>query len=647
MRVSRADGSAPGVSETEIEERFATLSTALRDTIQQNPSSTIEPKRIHTDPNGIAALDVLAKLANAPAIGPNGAIRIEDTLGEGGMGIVHLGDQVALGRKVAVKSLRPEHQTRQATLKLLREAWVTGTLEHPNVVPVYSVALDDDGRPLIILKRIEGVHWGVVMHDERSVQKRFKARNALEWNLHVLMQVCNAVHFAHNRGIIHRDLKPENVMVGEFGEVYVLDWGIAVSTLDDGSGRLPLACDAHQMAGTPCYMAPEMLGGPKPRISERTDVYLLGAILFELLMGKPPHGGDNLMDIVRSIMVRKTAWPESVSSELARICDRAMDPDQDARFENVEQFRLAIEGFLQHRGSALLALEADAKLAELEHQLETATDETDARQMLYNLFGEARFGFQQALRQWRDNDPARDGLERAITMMVEYELSRAEPKPAALLMSELSAPPRELVERLRIAEQAQEAERQRGRDLDPLIGQRTRAFIGAILGLSWTIAPLGVEWVYGGDASFTHAQLAIVPAVCFVFIGGLGIWARESMSKTRLNRQVIFTLLFATATTAIFVVLAGVVGVSAQTANQLQIFLWFVYCGMMTLVMIPKLYPATLGYLVAFAITAFNPNWTMYCMAASNFTMFVTVVTIWRRTLFHRLRRRFQSSSSA
>src|SRR5678815_4585974 len=105
-------------------------------------------------------------------------------------------------------------------------------------------------------------------------------------------RVLNAVRFAHSRGILHRDLKPANVMIGEFGEVYLVDWGIAVSLRDDGSGRLPLAANATEPAGTPVYMAPEMLGRDGlPPLSERTDIYLAGAVLFEIVAGRPPHEG--------------------------------------------------------------------------------------------------------------------------------------------------------------------------------------------------------------------------------------------------------------------------------------------------------------------------------------------------------------------
>jgi CHASE3 domain sensor protein len=118
------------------------------------------------------------------------------------------------------------------------------------------------------------------MHDAAAVKKLFGADDLLTWNLDVLQQVCNGIHFAHSRGIVHRDLKPENVMLGHFGEVYVMDWGLAVALEDEGSGMLPLGSTARELAGTPNYLAAEMLGGGETLISPRTDVYLLGGILY-------------------------------------------------------------------------------------------------------------------------------------------------------------------------------------------------------------------------------------------------------------------------------------------------------------------------------------------------------------------------------
>ncbi|HLU49460.1 MAG TPA: serine/threonine-protein kinase, partial [Planctomycetota bacterium] len=217
------------------------------------------------------------------------------------MGMVYLAEQKALGRKVALKALRPEAETTRGVEKLLEEAWIHGALEHPNIVPVHDIELDARGRPKVALKRIEGRHWGDWIASPERVASSFRVGDILEWNLRVLAQVCQGVHYAHARGFIHRDLKPENVMIGEFGEVYVGDWGLALALRPDPNGRFPHVDEASEIAGTPAYMAPEMLGGSGRRLSERTDVYLLGGILYEILTGEPPHNGSTLKEIFHSV----------------------------------------------------------------------------------------------------------------------------------------------------------------------------------------------------------------------------------------------------------------------------------------------------------------------------------------------------------
>ncbi|MCB9634104.1 MAG: serine/threonine protein kinase [Sandaracinus sp.] len=228
----------------------------------------------------------------------------------------------------------------------------------------------------------------------------------LEWHLRVLLQVCRALSYAHARGVVHRDLKPENVMVGAFGEVYVLDWGIAVALEDDGSGRLPLAKDATSVAGTPAYMAPEQLGGDDPRITPRTDVYLLGGMLFELLTGRPPHVGECLRDILASLFA-PPPLDEGVPDELARIVRRAMDVDPEGRFENVDQLRLSVEGFLRHTDARRLAAKADALGAKL-----VAAQREGAEELAETHFAEARFAYRTALDAWPGGEEAREGLGR-------------------------------------------------------------------------------------------------------------------------------------------------------------------------------------------------------------------------------------------
>jgi serine/threonine-protein kinase len=596
--------------------------------------ATLDPAR-PADPAGQRALAVLSQLSGGRAPAQGGAFTLERTLGQGGMGIVHLGTQVALGRKVAVKTLRPEHRSASTEMQLLREAWVTGALEHPNVVPVYDLGLDGDGHPYIILKRIEGTEWENLMRDDEKVRARFGADDLLEWNLQILMQVCNALGFAHSRGIVHRDLKPENVMIGEFGEVYVLDWGIAVSLREDGSGRLPLAAEQRELSGTPSYMAPEMLDGNAARLSPRTDVYLLGAVLYEIMTGHAPHEGQTLGQVLGKVLASNPPFPDGTEPELMRICRRALAADPDARFENVQQLRLALQGFLHRRGSAQLAAEAEARLGQLVADLRAPDGEPVARRLqLYNLFGECRFGFEQALRSWRDNEPARDGLLRATAAMIEYELAQGDPKAAALLAGGLASVPPELRARIAEAERAWQEARERSEKLvklgsqwDASVGRRTRVYLATLLGSVWTLVPLTIpRWPFLS----TYPGMTLLTGSLIVLMGALSFWARESLSKTALNRSLVVACAFTVTSQTMLQQGAALLGIPPHTTQVLYLALWFCCSGIVVMTVDRRLVLASGAFLIGFMVSCIWPAWVFVAMSASNAVLTVMLLKVWR-----------------
>ncbi|MCP4918685.1 MAG: serine/threonine protein kinase [Proteobacteria bacterium] len=268
-------------------------------------------------------------------------------LGQGGSAVVSLATQNALGRDVAVKAMRADRASPEMEQILLREAWVTGSLEHPNIVPVYDITRDSQGRVQIVLKRVTGTSWFDLLWRRDLLAETAAPLDALEWNLRTLIQVANAVHFAHERGFLHRDLKPENVMIGSYGEVYVVDWGLALRLDPQGDPRIPLARDKHRMAGTPAYMAPEMLGEGGV-LGCRTDVYLLGATLFHVLTGEPPWLGDVAQPLFDRIREGVIEPPEGA---LGEVCRRAMSKDPADRYLTAEAFRQAVEACLVRRSA--------------------------------------------------------------------------------------------------------------------------------------------------------------------------------------------------------------------------------------------------------------------------------------------------------
>ena len=613
----------------------------IAQTIGQNPHSTIEPaQRSSHDTQGRRALEGLG--AQRGERGITSSLDMERTIGEGGMGIVRLATQRSLGRKVAVKTLREASKSEAATLRLLREAWVTGTLEHPNIVPVYDLGLDEDGSPIIILKRIEGLEWSQVISNADLARERYGTEDLLENNLRILIQVCNAVSLAHAKGVLHRDLKPENVMIGSFGEVYLVDWGIAVSLVPDPLGRLPLAADQKEIAGTPCYMAPEMLGAVGT-LSERTDVYLLGAILHEILTGLPPHTG-NFRQIITSVLLSSFVYDAAIPRELADIARRAMSQKAEDRFSSAEELRLRLEWYLRHRGSLAISAEATRRLDDMQALVVTEASADSVRDQLYHLFAECRFGFRQAIKESSDNQTARDGLRRAIEIVVRFELARGAADSAAGALAEIENPPPDLVREVNEALRARVAERKKferleqlGADLDPMTGRRTRVTVTAVMGVVWTIMPQVVGWYETRWPDYpywmTYAWSVGMVAFGLVLVG----WGRESLTKTSVNRRMIATGMVAFAAQLTLQVGCNLLGVPRVHMAVFHMLAWGITAACIAMVE-PRFWLSVAGFFLAFILAARWPAHRWDFMSGSTFILLVVILRSWWRPIEDRPR---------
>lgn len=569
-------------------------------------------------------------------------ISVGVTIAEGGMGIVKLAEQTALGRHVVVKTMRGDFAKSSAE-HVLREAWATGALEHPNIVPVHDIRVDEVGAPVIVLKRIEGDSWDALMHNEELLRERFGVDDPLVWNLEILKQVSQAIRYAHNRNILHRDLKPDNVMIGEFGEVYVVDWGIALSLTEADEGPLPRARDASAMAGTPCYLAPEMLGDAP--LDARTDIYLLGAVLYQILSGRPPHRPDSLATLMEDIQKSSPVIPEDAPPALAAICRKAMSAAPGDRFQDVSAFASALQAYLQTRGSQALAEEAAVQLAALEDCL--AASEIDNHEV-YRLFGAVRFGYETALETWQANQQARDELDRARTEMIEYELSRGHARAAHAILQELEAPPEALRGRVEesLAElMAEQEELARFRDdTDLAIGNRTRLFLTMLLGTIWTGLPLAEHAL---DIGFWHRNyegMILSTLGLGALAGGLFYWARDSLTKTQFNRRI--SLCLGTLFPMQIVLFAGarMMELPYPLAEQLMVFLWATIAANAAATVEHRLLPSAIGYIAAFFVTVSLPEYRFLAMAAGNLTFLLNGMYIWQmpadELLHHRRQRR-------
>jgi eukaryotic-like serine/threonine-protein kinase len=356
--------------------------------------------------------------ARAPAIpldDPGFAARygLGDPLGEGGMGVVRLALDQRVGREIAIKTIRRStriEDREDLTVRFLREACIQGQLEHPAVVPVYDLGRDPDGALYFTMRRIRGATFEEIIErlgaGDGEAAKHYSRRKLLT----AFASVCQAVHFAHTRGVVHRDLKPANVMLGDFGEIYVLDWGVAklVSTPDlPARDRPSISPETHgatqtlagSTMGTPGYMAPEQVRATRD-IDHRADVYALGAILFELVSLEALHPQHNAEGKLIATMQGADARASfrsphlDIAPELDAMCMRATALDPADRFQSVGDMIDALERHLDgdrdlERRRLLADDLARAAKRSADEALGETNDSTEARRSALSDVGRA------------------------------------------------------------------------------------------------------------------------------------------------------------------------------------------------------------------------------------------------------------------
>ncbi len=350
-----------------------------------DPGISLEPEDGAADDGSSSTL--LERLAaHAP---PQSRFRLKGEIGRGGMGAVfrawdedlrrHVALKVILG-KAGAEGTGDTPEIDPALLgRFLEEAQVTGQLEHPGIVPVHELGLDAEGRVYFAMRLVKGETFAEVLEKVKTGEEGWSPTRALG----ILLRACEAVAFAHSKSVVHRDLKPENIMVGRFGEVYVMDWGLArVLGREDSrnlrfKGPLPstfihVTPDAREgtpgspevlltqdgtVLGTPAYMPPEQAQGRVEEIGAPSDVYSMGAILYHLLTGQKPYlpPGARLRPREVAAMVAVGA-PEPVaklnpaaSVELVSICEKAMAREMGARYPTMLDLARDLRAFLENR----------------------------------------------------------------------------------------------------------------------------------------------------------------------------------------------------------------------------------------------------------------------------------------------------------
>ena len=267
----------------------------------------------------------------------------------GGHGVLQACVDRNLGRTVAIKSLNPEHEEfERDRRRLLREARITAQLQHPNTVPVYELGKDAEGRLFFAMKKVEGEDLFKVLVRIAQGDAGTREEYSLDRLLGVLILASSALGYAHSRGVIHRDVKPENILLGPFGEVYLMDWGVAKlwGMADDTEGDVPpeelyqRLTATGKRAGTPLYMSPEQIASGAV-VDERSDIFSMGVVLYEVLAQREPFRGANIDETFKNIKILTPPPPSEVAQHMTipdrldEICLKAIEKRPGNRYQSI------------------------------------------------------------------------------------------------------------------------------------------------------------------------------------------------------------------------------------------------------------------------------------------------------------------------
>ena len=332
------------------------------DTIIETVDGEVSDEEYSAGESGAAAPE--------PASQRNNRYEITGEVKRGGMGVILNAVDTDIRREVAMKVISSDmDSSREYIERFIREARVQGQLEHPNICPVHELSVDETGRVFFTMKMVQGSSLAETIREARERDEPPGPQRLREM-LNIFLKICDGMTFAHSRNIIHRDLKPDNIMVGDFGEVYVMDWGLArilgeeedgdiksngLLIADQQAGDTSMKTMAGSVVGTPAYMPPEQAKGDISEMDMRSDVYSMGGLLYELLALQPPFTDDDPWNILSRIEKEIPPPPshcnlsKTISPELDSIVMKCLEKDKDKRYRSVQELKQEIELVLAGR----------------------------------------------------------------------------------------------------------------------------------------------------------------------------------------------------------------------------------------------------------------------------------------------------------
>ncbi|MEC8380107.1 MAG: serine/threonine-protein kinase [Myxococcota bacterium] len=530
-----------------------------------------------------------------------------DTIGSGGVGVVFAAKQHQLDRTVAIKQLKMDVSQALLSRLLEHEAKITGKLEHPNILPIYMYGRIE-GHPTIVMKKLDGETW-----TDRIKAKPYHGEvSDLIPRIRILQEVGNAVAYAHSRGIIHRDIKPDNIHLGTHGEVFLLDWGLAIEL-----GK-PNIFPSKVLVGTPAYMPPEMANTEIYRQDHRTDIYLLGASLYEAIFGTSPHQGSQIPEVLDSIRERTPLqFPREIPQILQTLLARAMAHDLEDRYKSMESFLSALETtkttiqylpFIKN-----IQQQADLIQTAIGYELEDWKDNLESMILSYS-----------ALRKEHNERDLERKVTQTLVMAINQEIERENPSYARRIFERLPQPVPEIEHRLLMVEKRTQLELEHysewQRQNDPDAGMSYRMWASGILTVVWGV----IAWVLYASPQITYKSSwgwGVTLLIFGVFHKGFRITAR--------NRNIGYSIGMLIVCTISGAMVSSALDVPFEMRMAFVQMAYGVSLGLMGILIAPVFWMAAIPFWLSALLVAYYPEYNDVWTSLSKSMAFGGMTLFW------------------